>query len=383
MAAHVNLKNKNNMDITFNNSNGMEDILKVYFHKQVPNVSVNDKATLVDILSCILYNTKNFRYGPIPAPEAQSKVRQVIRDYIADQRPIPILVPWGSIKADFSPSLDIAELSAISTLVGLNDQIKRYYEPGLDIAVRIEDLSGFRLFSMEPMLPQIMANSKVYSQDLVKLINIMGDNFITPRLESLMYGADKFTELEPRLTEIVYQYLLATDGLTNEEIRAYIVAGGEEFKKLQGEIWRGHISVEQREHYLSQYKKIYHDYDRGKLLYRLALYFGGSLARHRTKLVGDMDYWKGHFIQLALIPPIKGLPEGYNHNYVYYRTIPEGECRTHLAPWRAKGYLKIEGRNATQKVTTFWDKPEGLVPCSATIFDNEQSVRVRMDYIEM
>lgn len=371
------------MNIQFNNSNGMDDILKVYFHKNLPSVNVKDQRTLVDVLASILYNTKNLRYGPIPEPEPQVKVRQVIRDYIGEERPIPILVPWGSIKADFSPTLDIAELSALSILKCLNEQVKQYYEPGLQIAIRIEDLSGFRLFSMEPNIDAIKANSTLYSKDFSKLINIIGSDFMIPRLESEMTKRQWFLENEPRLTDMVDKYLHHTDFMSTQEIMKYITGGGDTFKALQNEMWRGIISREQRDHYLTQYAKLYPDYDRGSMLYRLALYFGGSLARHRANMAGDLPEWRRNYIQLAFIPPVKGLPEGYNNNYIYYRTIPANESRTHLAPWRAKGYLKIEGRNAIQKICTFSDKPNDLVPCSATISSKSESVRVRMDYLEI
>lgn len=102
------------------------------------------KATGGDALELVFaewLGTKQTRNGPKPAPEAQVAQRAVIRHWIENKRPIPVMVPWGSEKPDGS-GVDVAEIAALKQLECLQMRVQAHYAPGLDIVLRIEDLSA-------------------------------------------------------------------------------------------------------------------------------------------------------------------------------------------------------------------------------------------------
>jgi hypothetical protein len=349
------------------------DLISLHLHKQVPCTTCTGN-DLVEILTEILYGGKNVRYGSLPPVEAQVVVRDVIRHWTSLNEPIPCLIPWGSIKADFSPNVDIAEVSAISILMALNTNVKQYYAPGLKMVMRIEDTSGFQLFAMEKNYNSIVVNSIDYSNSLVNLLYILSHGEIIPFLESEMTNALDFEDKEKVNTELILNYLKESTGVPED-------MNLESFQILKQMGWKGYISTEQREFYLGQYRKHYHDYNEDKLLRRLAMYFGGSFTRHQLEMTGKGKTWGNKFLQIAFNPPIKGLPEGYNYNYLYYRTIPANQARTHMPGWRCKGYLKIEGRTVNSKICSFHDVPEDLIQNSVVLSDGDTSVTVKTDFV--
>lgn len=302
--------------------------------------------TVIDNITDLLLATKNVRFGARPSIEGLTHIHSIVRNYVNMQKPIPILVPWGSIKANFSSHLDIAEVIALSTLASLNKTVKEYYSPGLDINIRIEDWSGVELFQLESDFNK--QASWTYCTNLENLIGIMGLN---PKRESKMINKDRFHDVSNNNTESILEYLMDSKELIKEnplkctELLSYAV--------LKEKGWRGIISDIQRAHYLSCYERLYTDWNEETMMKRLALYFGGSLARFQLGMVGSNAEWGRNYIQIVFVPPVKGSPEGYNNNYIYYRTIPMNQCRTHHAPWRARGYFNTEDSVLKAKLCTF------------------------------
>ena len=356
---------------------GYKSLIETHLIKELPQIHVENNNTLVDVLTDVLYNTKNIRYGAIPPVESQVVLRDVLRKYIQNDLPIPILVPWGSIKADFSAQVDIAEVSAIQTLVNLNNQVKQYYPKGLDISIRLEDTSGFRLFSMEDNYQQIVINSKSYVEDMNTLVQLLSNYSITVMPESQMENSHLFNDYEKKNSELIFNYLVRTKNSTNlsEDIKEL-----KEYAQLLEAGWKGIISHEQREHYLSSYRKLYKDYNENRLLERLSLYLGGALTRFQLNINGNKDEWDMGYLKVSFIPPVKGNPEGYNYNYMYYRTVSMNQARTHLAPWRAKGYLRIQGGAISTKLSTFGEDIE-LIANTVSLYNNVSAVNVRADFL--
>lgn len=118
------------------------------------------------------------------------------------------------------------------------------------------------------------------------------------------------------------------------------------------------------------------------MLKRLALYFGGSLTRFQLEMTGANHEWGRDYIQIVFVPPVKGSSEGYNDNYLYYRTIPMNQCRTHHAPWRAKGYFLIEDSgDMVAKLTTFNSQPEGLETGYLSLEEDDRQILIQADYL--
>lgn len=357
------------------------DLICFHVKKEFPKVTQLTNCEVVEVLSNIIIGTKEVRYGTLPTPESLVVIRYAIRQAMDKGTPIPILVPWGSIKANFESSLDIAELSALQRLVQLSSDVKEYYPLGVEIVIRVEDTSAYTLFSLEGHLDTLREKVDSYSLDMKNLVSILSpDKQIRVQLESEMELSDKFNnEKFWDNYRMIYKYLDVTKINYDPEI----MMATPEYQRLSQLGWRGYISREQREHYLSNYRKIY-DWDENTNMQRLSLYFAGAWRRFQLEMTGKQDYWD-KFIQLVFVPPIKGLPEGYSHNYVYYRTLPLSQARTHMPPWRAKGYLKINGNTVCHKLVSFNDAEtiNKLTPINMVITDDSGnlSVTIKADYL--
>jgi hypothetical protein len=359
------------------------ELLCSHINKRFPAVTKLTKFELVDVISNLIIGTKEIRYGSLPVPEHAIVIREAIRLAIEQNKPIPIVVPWGSIKADFSATLDIAELSAIQRLIQLSVTVKEYYPTGVEIVIRVEDTSGYTLFVLEGDQQKIISNIDSYSTDMKKLVQILSkDGSVRVQLESEMERALQFNKVFYELLPLMRRYLVNTWDMIKEyssnviKMHSYIA--------LQQNGWKGIISWEQRMHYINTYERLYPNWSLDMYIERLALYFTGAWTRHQLGMTGKQEYWD-KFIQLAFIPPIKGLPEGYNYNYVYHRTLPLSEARTHISPWRAKGYLKINGNEIHHKLLTFGDTETigRLIPVQIEISDESSDAKVviNADYL--
>lgn len=344
-----------------------------YFYSQFPNVAQPTDCELLEIITTILVGTKDIRYGSMPSPESLVVIRKTIRESIENGHAIPILVPWGSLKAvNNGDDVDVAEVMAIQRLVKTNNAVKQFHEPGLDIVIRVEDTSGRELFALD--MTNVDESITKYCDDFTTMVSILSGNTIRVLKESEMKGANDFVPTQKILTPFFEKYL--EDSAVVISVAPSEVYKLKSYKDLQTLGWQGTISNEQRSFYYDSYTRNYTDQSLNTR--RLALYMAQSLARHKLNMSGKQDYWKS-FIQITFVQPVKGLPEGYHANALYYRTIPMSQGRTHICPWRAKGYLKIS-KNVCAKITSAHD-PIELFECKLTLADEAKSVDITVRYI--
>lgn len=347
-----------------------------YLYSQFPNVATPTDCELLEILTTILVGTKEIRYGSLPSPESLVTIRKTIREAIENGNAIPVLVPWGSIKAvNFSDDLDVAELMAVQRLVAVNDEVKKFFEPGLDIVIRVEDTSGYQLFSIDVDEEIVSDRVTKYSENFKQLVDILSNNTIRVIKESQMDKAIHFNSLQDEYYPLFLEYILRTTDMIKFDPAG--VKNLPSYKALEQIGWKGIISHEQRQFYYDSYSRNYTDQSLNQS--RLALYMAQALTRHNLHMSGKQDYWKS-FIQITFVQPVKGLPEGYHNNCLYYRTIPMSQGRTHICPWRAKGYLKIGGSNVCAKITSAND-PIDLLDCRINVAGNTSSVELTIRYL--
>lgn len=367
--------------ITIINSDPYSSLLTGFITRQFPSVVKQDSRELVETISTILLGTKEYRFGPLPSVESQVVIRRIIRKSIESESRIPILVPWGSIKGDFSSMVDIAELFAIKRLICINEEIKRFYYPGLDIVIRVEDKSGYSLFEMDALKENLIESIDNYSDAMVKLVNMLSENTIQVVKETNMHNAASYEQHLRKNLKLMYNYILNTEDIVGDDPREAMET--KEYKELVEAGWKGYISHEQRWHYYEAYIKLYNDENRINNIRRLSLYLAGSLTKKQLGMNGVKSSWNNEYIQITFVPPVKGLPEGFADHYIYYRTLPMSSARTHMSPWRSRGYLRIVGNDILPKLTTFNDKEliDELIPSVTTLQEMGTEVLVRTDYL--
>jgi hypothetical protein len=290
----------------------------------------HSKESLLESLTTFFIGTKDTRYGRIPAIEVLSTVREYLRTQIEAHEPITVLVPWGG-KKPLGGSVDVAELSALRMLQSLSNTVKAVYEPGLDIVIRVEDLGAEWLYKNghnEELGDEVLYKEiERYSSDVSTLIKMFG---MTPRSEYNMMCRSEYIKRASILVPHFVAYLVESD------VKG-ISAGLKTFEPLVEAGWKGVIPQEQRDYYRGRYKELYGVSDATATMY-LAKYFAGSLVRHKMHGIGTT---KPH-VQVTFASPIPGVPSTMFKNTFFMRTIPASHGRTHIAPWRAKGYIAIQ-----------------------------------------
>lgn len=121
---------------------GYNDVICRYFQTEFPSVFKSDMKGTLEILTNLLFGTKEVRYGTLPTPETSVAIRKVLASAIEKQLPIPVLVPFGGRKTNSKALIDIAEVSAIKQLIHLDKLIRTIHPQGLQINIGIEDLGA-------------------------------------------------------------------------------------------------------------------------------------------------------------------------------------------------------------------------------------------------
>lgn len=345
------------------------DLLCQYFLKQFPQLNLS-KGNLLEIISQLIIGTKDIRYGAIPAPEFSVVIRKVIADALENEEPIPVLVPWGGIKANMNEPIDVAEIAGLNQLVTVNNLIKQYYPPGLRINIRIEDTGALWLYKNDENVVSLATADAVasYSNDFSLLTKILAGDFINPVLESTKMNLGEYFTTSQRYSEKLFEYM-----------KSGLMGSGKHYDDLNTLGWKGVIPTEQREHYTKRYEVLYPNETPSKHLRRLADYLGGAKARY--DLNGRAEPAE-KFIQITFVQPIPGAPASLFNNTLYYRAVPLKESRSHISPWRAKGYLEINGNEISTKITSFNNTNiiEQLIPGVIEVSNDDYKVSVQTDY---
>lgn len=348
------------------------DQIKQFVYREFPAGAATHKGERLDMVTDVLVGTGKTRLGPKPSPENLVSIRQVLSEYMDKTMPIPVMVPWGSEKPVAGEGVDIAELAGLKTLACLNDRVKAVYSPGLEMNIRVEDASAPYLFSER--FDEAWADARNYTHDLMVMIRVLGlTGSIKAMPESNKIGPVGFAEEAEKYRPAMEEYLLR---IWNSE-GAYEEAPGEE---LVSAGWKGVIRQETFIHFLDTYSKVYPGNSAEQNIYIMAKYYASSLARAELGLRGDIPQWHGRFLDLSFMAPTPGVPRDFFPRRLYYRTIPGGFTNNHIAPWRAKGYLRIIGEGAIPSIAS-WREPLELNRNEIVLDGKTDKVIVRADYV--
>src|SRR5258706_484891 len=125
--------------------NPYRDMIAEFLSRTFP-ANLDNKGNVLEALTAAFVTTSKIRFGPSPNPESLVAIRKVLASAIEGGVPVPMLVPWGSKKPFNSASIDIAELGALKMLMQLQDRVKPFHTPGIQINLRLEDVGGYYLF---------------------------------------------------------------------------------------------------------------------------------------------------------------------------------------------------------------------------------------------
>jgi hypothetical protein len=319
------------------------------------------------LVTLAILGSSKVRLGPMPEPSSLAAINAIVAKAIDEERPIPLLMPWGSKKPD-NGTVDVAELGAFKTLSALQERVKLHYAPGIELRMRIEDLSGDYLFKEEG--EAALNGSALYLREFRKLLFVLGLPFVTPLYETLMMDPHVYNALVDELRPVFMRYI--------RDIKAFGIVDDpslESYRQLSSLGWKGFIPSEQRNFYTSRYMLADPSMTDEAADWKLSGYLASILGRIRLRGYGSED-WGKDFINLSFAPPVPGTPPAFAERRVYYRTLPEQMSRTHIPPWRARGYLRVERDRVLTKIAS-WHEDLDLQPETVTLSRDFETVTVR------
>lgn len=286
-----------------------QDLIMQFIHQAMPSVPVSPTVRF-EALAATVFGTKQRRFGPMPPPETQVAVRDVLREC----GPIQFFLPWGASKQTAGAKLDLLEFMAVKQLRCLADDLRRH-EREVEFSFRVEDLTDRFLF--DGKRPGQIAE---YVETFSKLVKLMLPGS-RPVLESQLVTWEVFRDAADRFAPVFYSYLRSDTAVE----RLYEIG------------WKGTIPQEQRDYYAKAYVSYYPGEDP---TWHMAKYFAATLARVTLKATAAPH--EPHLL-IAFTHPVPGNP--IDKPRLYYRTIPEKYTNHHVSPWIGKGYFQIGETN--------------------------------------
>lgn len=329
----------NQVTITSDDHDPYAPRIRAFVQSSFPNRFVTDKATLVDILTDAIVATKNTRFGPVPSPESLVAMRDVIRQSVEHESPLRFVSPWGSEKPN-GTSIDYAELSALHVLECLHERVTKHYSPGIEVRLRVEDVSAPHLFFDRPA--EARKEAALYTNGLINLVDILDVPWLKVANEARQVTEEKFNARADCLTPIFKRHLVHN-------------GKQEAISELVDEGWTGGpITGNMIAYYMTTYNKMYPNASLDEKLDRLARYFAATLARKQLGLNGTLPEWGSNFMDISFAEPYPWVRVATHAKRIHYRTVPSFLTNNHIAPWRAKGYLRVhQDGKVTASVASF------------------------------
>lgn len=358
------------MEISLSDQNHPYASLFEQFVIQTFPTSVSaDKCALFEAVCNQLFATGKIRYGAMPNPESVVEIRRVVRQCMEQNKPIPILMPWGSEKPVVNKSIDIAELCAIKTLFSLQNRIANLYAPGIQLNIRIEDASGYHVFRHDP---SAVNSTRQYTHDFCTLLQILESSKygINPINETMLFKTEDYAKfVETHVDQFKQAVMESLHGVHGKATEAVADLG-----------WQGGFDPKQTDYYLDRYRKLYPNLSKDEYFILVAEYFAGSLARRVLNGMGNEPSWGKDYLTITFAPAIPGVPSNLVSKRIQYRTIPENISSQHMAPWRAKGYLKVSDEKVRPALTSF-NVDNQYIPSAFIFSNNGTAVKIDADYI--
>lgn len=324
--------------------------------------NLDDAGSVLDALTAAFVASGQVRQGPAPSPESLVVLRQKLQQFMDRQLPIDVVVPWGSRKPD-DGSVDVAELFAIKQLLALDARVRAHWPAGTRIAVNAEDLGGAYLW---PDMSQRVTDT--YVGQLTALAALVSGGRVAVMTESSYTTRELFNAAADAVRPGLVDVLLAGVPFSRE------VA----LDRLKNVGWVGDLPDEQVGFYMRQYARHYPGQTYSEHLMQLARYYAQAYARYQTSARGPQAP-AAVFVNFPQAVP--GAPESLFRGRLFYRTLPTRFARTHIPPWRAKGYLEISEAGASPKLSGYHDIPSGLHEVAVDLHGDFGRVTVRADYL--
>jgi hypothetical protein len=321
-----------------------------------------------------MIGTQKCRFTPYPNEEIQAKMTKLTEKFIKNDMPLQVLIPMGPKKPVPGEGVDIAELSILRTLSGLNNRISTRYAKGVHFYLREEDATGWFL---EKEIPNIHECTENYLSGFEKLIEVLGyTSFITPFRESTLLDFDKYVDTVTKLEPVFRKYFKESEKVepsNYEQLQSY--------KDLCATGWQSNIPPEQREFYFNRYKYLYPNRSKEEINEMIISYMATTIARNKLHSTCPPEIGNEYF-QLCFAPPVPGSPQSLASTRVYYRPLPTSIHRCNIPFWRARGVLEKQADDKLHPKITNWKETLNLEINTVQLVNGHKSAQVKADIIQ-
>jgi hypothetical protein len=324
------------------------DVVTRFFYEAVPTLPVPPEVRF-EAISAAVFGSKQRRAGPMPPPEVQVGVRDVLRHALFEGGgTLKVFAPWGASKQADGAKLDVLEFMALKQLAGLREELARFGVK-TEFSFRLENHTDRWLFG-DTRKRDIAEYSRTFQ--------LLAGRVLPGALaytESDFIGWSDFAGRADELTTAFYRVLRG-------------VAAPE---SLEAFGWKGGVPEHQRNYYLETYKYLYPGEDHEKIL---AKYFAAALTRNT---MGATAVPRDPFVFVTFAHAVPNDP--VRKNRLYFRTLPEKYTHQHFAPWLTNGYLRVSAGGVCAPRFVTPDKVEDrLTPFTA----NFDGTEVYAPYVE-
>lgn len=293
-------------------------LIETFMNQDVP-LSVNSDVRFENVVASI-FGTKQRRYGPMPEPEVQVAVRNIVRES-GDN--LVFFMPWGSRKQNDGQGLDVMEFMALRQLYCLQQELGRY------------DVTSRFVFRLEDQTDRYLFGD---THDTVRQSNLYIANFKALAGNMLRAAPGGMFQLESQHIDWK-RFKDAVDGYAPVFFR--VLQGLDPLDVLKEIDWTGTLPSEQREYYASAYRGYWPQKNPDEINWEMAKYFAATLARVKFRATGAPPF---PHILIAFTHPVPGNPVAKTR--IHYRSIPAKYTNNHRSPWIGKGYFAIGDDNS-------------------------------------
>lgn len=254
-----------------------------------------------NLLDAII-GSRAVRCGPRPSPDNCKDIKRRLDKCVREDRPIKVLVAWGSEKGYNQFPVKTADLldgMALKRLVSINASVRRFYPPGIQFTVFVEDYSERIVSGRE------CGN---YPKSLKGM--------------AMTFGWDGFIH-------IVKESSLITD--ENYPARIYHNAEAIRAGREDEVGWRGRVNWP---HYLKRAaSELPNSTEKERQAY-VSLFLGAILAGAQTGLTPNHD------LKISFVPYPKGVPDCMRLGRLEYKIKRNKNSRQTPAPWVCFGVVR-------------------------------------------
>jgi hypothetical protein len=325
------------------------------------------------------------RAAAVPAVRERTieGIRTPIFEFVRRRIAVEIQMLWSPKKHwvhGTESAVDLAELTALQTLLSIDSAVRGVYGAGLSFRLDVEDIE-FEFMEMQN--EGVVAAREIYISGLRRLIKALrlGERFTVRRVSECAKSGEELRSWRQQMAEnhrVLEAYWYESEGLTiaTQEVLP-------SFKKLRRLGWRGTIPPEMRRYYLNRLRRLADVPDREKVdmvLRNLA----GILLHYQIGLLrgsGVVDPVKFSFVR-----PAASAPADLLLGRVDLRFAPRKVCSrvSAAAPWSTKGF--VYGRKDRVLVSFLgWHELAGarcrFAEGWSTLAGREGAAEVRADFL--